>query len=906
NAVLVKKMKKDIFLSDESNFEMSSQETCSQESSWSLSSVGRLEIRNGIHQLNNAVHMLDSKISPVKYMIKKDLNESNASTVRYVKRKANETIHCVLDQIAPAQSSKILELVGADIKPFPVRVESDTSITNLIAKLYSESDNNMLKCQLLSLISSPNMHTKSELMELIPDLTKHKIDQSRTHASQHGPGSLPLKKELSHRNRMDEVKLDHALSFFLNPDFQQICSYGTKKLEFDNGEVVTIPQIVRTTCHSLLIDMYASYCNEEHFNPLSKSTQFKLLATCAAAKRSNLSGLDNITADGAASMDNIIATLKKLQEHDISKDELEETTSDVKALKLYMKTMYKFDIKTTSHCKDHCIHFALSNTKDVLLQESCTDHIHDDVCNSCNLLGNVTEQIFKSIQKVSDEESRDDLYTTTTIDINNVKQWKAHQLRTKNQDEARLKLMESLEPHQLLLVMDWAMKFLPMRYREKQSDFFGQKGLNWHVSVAIVKPENATLQHKTYVHLFDGVRQDWFAVASIIENTVMTIKKQMPNIEEIFLRSDNAGCYHCGCLWLSLYGISQRTGLKILRYDYSEAQSGKSFCDAKIAHMRSKMKMFVSSGNNISSAEEMKAAIMSGAGVTGCQCAVADVDTSKQEMTSHRFKGVNSFSNLEFQDSDILVWNSYNIGIGKKIPRSSVLRQEQGETGLNVLNDFSEPRATYGAIKSKENSTTANHQESDIFECPEPGCCATFSSFHDIETHQSCGRHLINGLSTYEKVRKCWVETCNANFNNTINFSNMSDRGTEGTSSEDMGWALRKERKFVRFSTEVKDFLKQEFEAGEISGKKSNPVTTSINMRTKVDEHGVRVFKADQFLQPSQIASFFARLSVMSKKTAPQQGTLDLPEENDDDLFNIIREIEEGEIREVILNEDLQ
>ncbi|CAG2196655.1 unnamed protein product [Mytilus edulis] len=399
--------------------------------------------------------------------------------------------------------------------------------------------------------------------------------------------------------------------------------------------------------------------------------------------------------------------------------------------------------------------------------------------------------------------------------------------------------MESLEPHQLLLVMDWAMKFLPMRYREKQSDFFGQKGLNWHVSVAIVKPENTTLQHKTYVHLFDGVRQDWFAVASIIENTLMTIKKQMPNIEEVFLRSDNAGCYHCGCLWLSLYGISQRTGLKILRYDYSEAQSGKSFCDAKIAHMRSKMKMFVSSGNNISSAEEMKAAIMSGAGVTGCQCAVADVDTSKQEMTSHRFKGVNSFSNLEFQDGDILVWNSYNIGIGKKIPRSSVLRQEQGETGLNVIND--EPRATYGAIKSKDNSTTANHQD------------------------------------------------------------NMSDRDTEGTSS-DMGWALRKERKFVRFSTEVKDFLKQEFEAGEISGKKSNPVTTSINMRTKVDEHGVRVFKADQFLQPSQIASFFARLSVMSKKTAPQQGTLDLPEENDDDLFNIIREIEEGEIHNCTIN----
>jgi hypothetical protein len=42
--------------------------------------------------------------------------------------------------------------------------------------------------------------------------------------------------------------------------------------------------------------------------------------------------------------------------------------------------------------------------------------------------------------------------------------------------------------------MDWVMTFLPMSYREKQSDWFGQKGINWHVSVCIFKDELGNLK----------------------------------------------------------------------------------------------------------------------------------------------------------------------------------------------------------------------------------------------------------------------------------------------------------------------------------------------------------------------------------------------------------------------------
>ena len=36
-----------------------------------------------------------------------------------------------------------------------------------------------------------------------------------------------------------------------------------------------------------------------------------------------------------------------------------------------------------------------------------------------------------------------------------------------------------------LLVMDWAMKFNQLRYREKQSDWYGKSGLSSHISTVI-------------------------------------------------------------------------------------------------------------------------------------------------------------------------------------------------------------------------------------------------------------------------------------------------------------------------------------------------------------------------------------------------------------------------------------
>jgi len=108
--------------------------------------------------------------------------------------------------------------------------------------------------------------------------------------------------------------------------------------------------------------------------------------------------------------------------------------------------------------------------------------------------------------------------------------WKKHLLRTVHQDFARKQVLELLDNKSVFLVADWAMKWLPTRYRESQRDFFGKRGLPWHVTYAIrLSPKSSSnssssgtplLEHQTFCHVFDNAKQDGPTVASILSNVI--------------------------------------------------------------------------------------------------------------------------------------------------------------------------------------------------------------------------------------------------------------------------------------------------------------------------------------------------------------------------------------------------
>lgn len=75
-----------------------------------------------------------------------------------------------------------------------------------------------------------------------------------------------------------------------------------------------------------------------------------------------------------------------------------------------------------------------------------------------------------------------------------IDEWKAHILRASHQDMAKRGILDSLNNNETLLIMDWAMKFLPSSFRETQRDWFGKKGKSWHVTVAITKDKDNEIE----------------------------------------------------------------------------------------------------------------------------------------------------------------------------------------------------------------------------------------------------------------------------------------------------------------------------------------------------------------------------------------------------------------------------
>ena len=100
----------------------------------------------------------------------------------------------------------------------------------------------------------------------------------------------------------------------------------------------------------------------------------------------------------------------------------------------------------------------------------------------------------------------------------------------------------------------------------------------------------------SYAHLFDTCSQDWYAVTSILENLLENIKVDFPNVQKVFFRSDEAGCYHTSNLIAAVRDVGERVEITVQRYDFSEPQQGKDICDRVLCPMKAAIRSIAMKG----------------------------------------------------------------------------------------------------------------------------------------------------------------------------------------------------------------------------------------------------------------------------------------------------------------------
>lgn len=270
-----------------------------------------------------------------------------------------------------------------------------------------------------------------------------------------------------------------------------------------------MPNVVRTVTRSTMICQYTQLCQEENVEPLSRFTLFKILRDVReASQRKSLQGLDNTAADGSAAFDTVEVIIDHLEKRGVTKEWCCEVKDKLRNAKRYLKTGYREHCTPEeAQCPDHCRKFALSDESDSDYQEKCT-HEHNLVCEDCRNLVDVLDTIERQIQSPSwspySNEQRGDLHYDFKQSRSHILQWKAH-IRSVNQKVAKQDCLKTItnEPDAALMVMDWAMKLQQLRYREKQSDWYGKRGLSWHISTVISNDpkKKGSLELQSYTHL---------------------------------------------------------------------------------------------------------------------------------------------------------------------------------------------------------------------------------------------------------------------------------------------------------------------------------------------------------------------------------------------------------------------
>ena len=175
--------------------------------------------------------------------------------------------------------------------------------------------------------------------------------------------------------------------------------------------------------------------------------------------------------------------------------------------------------------------------------------------------------------------------------------------------------LKHLDPHSVLLVLDWAMKYLPRKYRESQTDWFGKRGISWHITTA-TRMYEGQLQLLSLVHLFESCYQDSNTVLAVIDDVLKQLTETMRKVNRVHLRQDNAGCYHSASTLLAIQQVAKGHDISI-GLDFSDSQGKKGSCDRKAAAIKNHIWIYLNSGHDFETADRMKTVIESSGGVPG-------------------------------------------------------------------------------------------------------------------------------------------------------------------------------------------------------------------------------------------------------------------------------------------------
>lgn len=321
------------------------------------------------------------------------------------------------------------------------------------AEAYNNAESTFTRRVILSIVA-PQVDFKL-LSSFIPGITLYRYTAARTHAAEFGIGAL-VKRSPRTIERFFPAQIAHFIDFFISSHICVDMPFGEKILKLSNGTELHVPNTIRSLVPTKIIEQYYLYCHQMcfGFEALGPSSLYKILEICKASTRKAFQGLNNFVADGS----NAFLGLAKLVDTlPIDSNEKRRLVKCLKRAKLYLKSDFKVHVSRSSCVADHCVGFALSDSKTLCFQSEC-DHQHDEQWIECVMMRSTLFDIKEAIRSNTSKDMIDRVIYDFDEYVDAILAWKAHLVRCVNQDLCRTKIMHHLSPKAVHLNLDWAMK----------------------------------------------------------------------------------------------------------------------------------------------------------------------------------------------------------------------------------------------------------------------------------------------------------------------------------------------------------------------------------------------------------------------------------------------------------------
>ena len=107
---------------------------------------------------------------------------------------------------------------------------------------------------------------------MIPDLTEWRFYAAKRHTEEEGCG-VPMPVVKLQRDKVDPDHLEHFIDFITSSSVIKDLPFGTRTMTLSTGEIVYVPNLIRSLAPKSLITQYLSHCELEGVNHLGNAVK---------------------------------------------------------------------------------------------------------------------------------------------------------------------------------------------------------------------------------------------------------------------------------------------------------------------------------------------------------------------------------------------------------------------------------------------------------------------------------------------------------------------------------------------------------------------------------------------------------------------------------------------------------